>query len=407
MKRALIILILTLIGLSVNYCSPPEEEKEAEKIKVGLNLELSGDTATFGQSTRNGITLAVGEINAAGGVLGKEILIISEDNKGDNTEANNAAKKLIEVDKVDAILGSVASSNSIAGGNVADELGVPMITPASTNVKVTEKEIEGKPAVKKYVFRTCFTDDFQGETIARYARLDLKANRIGILFDIKQDYSKGLKDSVAKTFEELGGVPKPVESYQGGDPDFKAQLTKIKAAKVDALILTGYYTEVAQIARQARAIGLNVPIVGGDGFDSPKLIEIGGSAVEGIFFTNHYSQENQAKNVQEFVRKYKAKYNGEVPDSMAALGYDAIYVLADALKRAGSVDKEAVTKAIGETKGYLGVTGTITIDDKHNTIKDIVVLTVKGGQFRLAKTMKPFKVQEQVAEPTGEPKNEG
>jgi branched-chain amino acid transport system substrate-binding protein len=350
----------------------------AAPIKVGHFASLTGDTATFGQSTDGGIRLAVEEINAAGGVLGRPLEIISEDDRSVTEEARTAAQKLIQRDEVVALLGEVASSRSLAAAPEAQRAGVPMISPASTNPKVTE--------VGDYVFRTCFIDPFQGAVMARFAFEDLGARKVAILSDFKQDYSVGLADFFRKQFTELGGTIVADERYTSGDIEFRAQLTTIRAAQPDAVFVPGYYTELGLIAKQARELGLNVPLLGGDGWDSAKTLEIGGGAVEGYYFSNHYAADSDSPKVQDFVKRFEAKY-GSRPDAMAALGYDAAGILADAIRRAGTTDGPALRDAIAATKDYDGVTGRITIDPERNAHKDAVVLKIEDGRFRFFRSV--------------------
>jgi branched-chain amino acid transport system substrate-binding protein len=349
-----------------------------EPIRIGHFASLTGDTATFGQSTDRGIRMAIEEINARGGALGRPLELISEDDRSITEEARTAAQKLLQRDQVAALLGEVASSRSLAAAPEAQRAGIPMISPASTNPKVTE--------VGSYVFRTCFIDPFQGAVMARFAREELKAKRVAILFDFKQDYSVGLADFFRKTFTELGGEIVADERYTSGDIEFRAQLTTIRAASPDAVFVPGYYTEVGLIAKQARELGLTVPLLGGDGWDSAKTLEIGGSAVEGYYFSNHYAADSDSPKVQDFVKRYRDKY-GEAPDAMAALGYDAAGILADALVRAGDAQGAKLRDAIAATRDYDGVTGKISIDGNRNARKDAVVLKIEGGRFRFYRSV--------------------
>lgn len=347
-------------------------------IRVGHFASLTGDTATFGQSTDRGIRLAIEEINARGGVLGRPLELISEDDRSVTEEARTAAQKLLQRDQVVALLGEVASSRSLAAAPEAQRARIPMISPASTNPKVTE--------VGDFVFRTCFIDPFQGAVMARFAFEDLKARRVAILFDFKQDYSVGLAEFFRKTFTELGGEIVADERYTSGDIEFRAQLTTIRSASPDAVFVPGYYTEVGLIAKQARELGIGAPLLGGDGWDSAKTLEIGGAAVEGYFFSNHYAADSDDPTVQAFVARYRERH-GEVPDAMAALGYDAAGLLADALTRAGDTKGEALRDALAATRGYDGVTGKISIDEGRNARKDAVVLKIEGGRFRFYRSV--------------------
>jgi branched-chain amino acid transport system substrate-binding protein len=370
-----------LLGIAVG-CGPGETGGSGgggqAPIRVGHFASLTGDTATFGQSTDRGVRMAVEEINARGGVLGRPLEVISEDDRSVTEEARTAAQKLLQRDEVVALLGEVASSRSLAAAPEAQRARVPMISPASTNPKVTE--------VGDFVFRTCFIDPFQGAVMARFAHEDLKARRVAILFDFKQDYSVGLAEFFRKKFTELGGEIVADERYTSGDIEFRAQLTTIRSASPDAVFVPGYYTEVGLIAKQARELGLNVPLLGGDGWDSAKTLEIGGPAVEGYFFSNHYAADSDSPKVQAFVARYREKH-GEVPDAMAALGYDAAGILADALARAGDTKGEALRDAIAATRDYDGVTGKISIDEGRNARKDAVVLKIEGGRFRFHRSV--------------------
>ncbi len=378
---------------------------ETESIKIGVNLELTGDVASFGTSCLNGIKLALEEINAKG-INGKKITIIEDDNKGKGTEAANVAKKQIEVDKVPLIIGAVASTNSIAISHVADRSGIPQVTPASTRTDLT---VNKDGAVRKYIFRTCFIDDFQGDAIAKFCWEELSARRIAILYDNGQDYSKGIFQRVKETFTKMGGVVASERTYDAKvDSDFRAHLSQIKAAKFDVLVVPGYYQQVGQIAKQARELQITQPIIGGDGFDSPQLVEVGGDAIEGAYFTTHFSADDPSEKAQAFVSKYKSKYN-IVPDAMAVLGYDAMNLVADALTRAGAIEPEAITKALAETKDFPGVTGSITINEYHNAVKDIVVMQVKGGKFVMFKRVlaeAPSTTMESVSTPASDSKTD-
>jgi len=352
--------------------------KTAEPIKIGHFASLTGDTATFGQSADRGIRMAVDQINEAGGVLGRPLQVISEDDRSITEEARTAAQKLLQRDQVVALLGEVASSRSLAAAPEAQRSNIPMISPASTNPKVTE--------VGDYIFRTCFIDPFQGAVMARFAWDELKVKRVAILFDFKQDYSVGLAEFFRKTFKELGGEIVADERYTSGDIEFRAQLTTIRAANPEAVFVPGYYTELGLIAKQARELGLNVPLLGGDGWDSAKTLEIGGPAVEGYYFSNHYAADSDSPKVQDFVKRYRDQH-GEVPDAMAALGYDAAGILADALRRAGDTSGPHLRDAIAATKDYDGVTGKITIDGQRNAHKDAVVLKIEDGKFRFFRSV--------------------
>jgi branched-chain amino acid transport system substrate-binding protein len=365
-----------LLAAALTACGPGGGA--GNTIPVGHVASLTGDTATFGQSTDRGMRMAFEEINAKGGVLGRQLDLLSEDDRSVTEEARTAAQKLLQRDKVVALLGEIASSRSLAAAPEAQRARVPMISPGSTNPKVTE--------VGDYIFRACFIDPFQGTVMARFAREELKVQRVAILFDFKQDYSVGLADYFRKTFKDLGGEIVADERYTSGDIEFRAQLTTIRAAKPDAIFVPGYYTELGLIAKQARELGIDVPLLGGDGWDSEKTLEIGGDAVEGYYFSTHYAADSDNPKVRDFVARYQQKYE-QTPDAMAALGYDAAGILADSLTRAGSTDGVALRDAIAATQNYDGVTGRITIDPQRNARKDAVVLKIEGGKFKFYRSV--------------------
>ncbi|MEJ5273024.1 MAG: ABC transporter substrate-binding protein [Spirochaetota bacterium] len=379
MKRNLMFILFTLvvvllIGFAFAGC-----KKEAKEIVIGGVGPVSGEAATFGQSTKEGCELAVEEWNAAGGLLGKTIKLIYQDDKGDPTEAATVWTKLITQDKVVAIVGTVMSKCSLAGAPISQQYKVPMISPTSTNPKVTE--------VGDYIFRACFIDPFQGTVGAKFAYENLNARKAACIFDVGNDYTKGLSEFFRDKFTELGGTIVAFEAHPTGITDFKAQLTKIIAAKPDVIYISDYYNDVALIAKQARELGFNGPLVGGDGWDSPDLVKIGGTAVENGYFTNHFSKDDPRPIVQEFVKKYQAKF-GKVPDALAALAYDAMYIMLDAIKRAGSTDPEKIKKALAETNINV-VSGLVTFDKNRNPIKSAVIIAIKNGQQVYQATVNP------------------
>ena len=350
-------------------------------IKIGEVGSMTGAEATFGISTHQGIELAIKEVNEGGGVHGKKLEVVSLDDQGKPEEAATAVTRLITQDKVAAILGEVASSRSLAMAPIAQQYKIPMVSPSSTNPKVTE--------IGDYIFRVCFIDPFQGQVMAKFALDTLKIKKVAILRDVKNDYSVGLADYFIETFKAGGGEIVVDQSYSAGDMDFKAQLTSIRSKKPEAIFVPGYYTEVGLVARQARGLGLKVPLLGGDGWDSPKLTEIGGKAIDGAYFSNHYSSEDKAVHVQAFIERYKKAYK-VTPDGLAAMGYDAAMVLIDAMKRSPKTLTSAeIRAALAGTKDYQGVTGNISINDKRNAVKSAVVLKVSGGQFKYETTVRP------------------
>lgn len=340
-----------------------------ESIKVGHYASITGSEATFGQSTDNGIKLAVEERNAAGGVKGRQIKLITYDNQGKQQETTTVVTRLVQQDKVVALLGEVASSRSMAGGPIAQKAGVPMITPSSTNPDVT--------AIGDMIFRVCFIDPFQGYVGAKFAKDNLGKTRAATLYNRAQAYSDGLNNNFIESFREMGGTVVTQQAYGDGDNDFSAQLAAIKEANVEFIYVPGYYTEVVNIAKQARKLGLNIPLIGGDGWDSEEL-KNAGDALDGCYFSNHYAKEDTRPEVQEFIKKYTAKFGSE-PDGLAALGYDAARLLFDAMDKAPSLDGQALAGQIAKTKGFAGVTGRITIDADRNANKDAVVLEITNG----------------------------
>jgi branched-chain amino acid transport system substrate-binding protein len=325
--------------------------------------------------------MAFVELNAAGGVLGKKLELISEDNQSKPGESATVAKKLIGREKVVALLGEVASTRSLEAAPNAQESRIPMIAPAATNPAVTE--------TGDYIFRVCFIDPFQGTVMAKFAQDDLKVKNVAILTSVSNAYSVGLANFFRETFTKGGGTVAIEQKYTEGDKDFRAQLTAIKAAGVEAVFVPGYYTEAALIARQARDLGIGVPIIGGDGWESEKLLEIGGDALNGCYYSTHFSPENKEPNVAEFVQKFKARWNNETPDAFAALGYDAAYVLVDAIKRAGSTEGPKLRDALAQTKNFVGATGITTIDENRNATKGATIIAIKDGRLHFHKTVAP------------------
>lgn len=359
----------------------------SNEIKIGVVYELTGNTASFGTSAANGAKLAFKEINAKGGVLGKQIQTVVADNKGEPSESSNAMTKVITQDKVVAVTGFTTSSNGIAASTVAEVNKIPFVAAATTNPKVTIDEKTGK--AKDNVFRVCFIDPFQGTVGANFALNSLKAKNAAIMIDNSSDYSKGLSQFFKEAFTKGGGAIVAEEAYLQKDQDFKTLLTKIKALNPEMIYVPGYYEEVGKIAKQARELGITVPIVGGDGWDSPKLVEIaGGEALTNTYFTNHYSVEDQSPASKTFVDAYTKEY-GQAPDAMAVLGYDAAYVLVDAIKRANSAEPAKIREALANTKDYQAVTGSLTLNDKHDAVKSAVIIEFKNGKQVYKETVKP------------------
>jgi len=369
-----ILSILLVVG-----CKKAPSGTPSQEIVIGEFASLTGGTASFGQSSHKGVEMAVDEVNAAGGVLGKKVRLVSEDNQSKAGESATVVRRMISRDQIVALIGEVASSRSLEAAPIAQQNKIPMISPASTNPKVTE--------VGDYVFRVCFIDPFQGAVLAKFM-LQSGWKNAAILTDVKQDYAVGLTEFFKDYFTKNGGTIVSEQSYSSGDKDFKAQLTSIRGANPQAILVSGYYNEAGLIASQARELDLNVPLLGGDGWDSPSLVDVAGAAMEGNFFSNHFSAEDTSPAVQNFLVKFKAKYN-EDPDAMAALGYDATNLLFDAIKRAGSTESAGLRTAIASTKDFPGVTGSITLDEKRNASKPAVILVVKDGKFRYVETVTP------------------
>jgi len=384
--RSTLIGALLLSALFWVSCTKKEGGEEAasvsqNEILFGEYGSMTGAESTFGTSTHKGIIMAVDEANAAGGVHSKKIRVISYDDQGKADEAVTAVTKLITQDKISVLLGEVASSRSIAAGSVAQQYKIPMISPSSTNPKVTQ--------IGDYIFRVCFIDPFQGAVMAKFAVNHLKMKKAAVFRDIRSDYSMGLANFFAEEYKRLGGEIVSDLAYASGDMDFKSQLTKINSTKPDLIFVPGYYTEVGLIARQAKEQRFKGMLLGGDGWDSEKLTEIAGESILGGYFSNHYSHEDKNPVVQNFVANYKAKFN-EVPNGLAAMGYDAALVAIDAIKRAPDTSPKSIRDAIAATKNFQAVTGIITINGERNAVKPAVVLKVAGNQqFTYVTTINP------------------
>jgi branched-chain amino acid transport system substrate-binding protein len=391
-KSSFFSVALTLGLLALSACSKPASEQGASQnaassatpeedfIPVGEFASLTGKEAAFGQSSHKGTLLAIDEINAKGGVLGKKLKLFYEDNESKPGSSSTVVRKLISREKVVAILGEVASGRSMEAAPLCQQAKIPMISPSSTNPKVTESG--------DYIFRVCFTDPFQGKLVANFALNDLKTKRVAILTDVAAPYSVGLAQFFREPFTAGGGQIVAEQKFSSGDKDFRAQLTAIKATNPDGIFAPCYYTEAGLITSQARQLGITIPLFGGDGWEAQELIQIGGKAMEGTYYSTHYSPEVQDPAVQEFVKNFKAKFN-ETPDAMAALGYDSALVLADAIKRAGGTDGPKLRDAIAATKDFVGVTGKTTIDEHRDAKKGAVIITVKDGNFKYLKTVNP------------------
>ena len=374
MMRGLFLLLC--VSLFAASC----QRKTDNEIVIGEYSSLTGTTATFGQSTHNGIMLALDEINQAGGLLGKRVRIITEDTQSRPEEAAAVVTKLINRDKVKAVLGEVASSRSLAAAPICQSNQIPMVSPSSTNPEVTKKG--------DYIFRVCFIDPFQGAVLAKFAMNSIKVKRVAILKDVKNDYSVGLAEFFSKIYKDLGGEIVGEQAYSEGDTDFKAQLTALKELRAEAILVPGYYTEAALIVKQARELGIKAAFIGGDGWDSQKLIEIGGDSMNNCYYSNHYTADDTSPAVQNFVAKYKARFN-QTPDALAALGYDAANIVFDAIKRAGNTEGPKIRDALASTKGFLGVTGQISIDSERNANKSAVIIEIKDNKIAYRETVNP------------------
>lgn len=374
MKKYSIIFMLLFSMLMFVSCSKTASTS-ADEIKIGINYELSGGVATYGQSSVEGIELAIEQINQAGGIKGKKIKPVKYDNKSEASEATTLATRLMTQDGVVAVLGPATSGRFMATIPVAMQNKIPVISASTTADNVTVDE----NGVKEYAFRICFTDSQQGSAIAKFALENLSKKKAVIIMDSSSDYAKGLAESFTKTFEAGGGTIVAKEAYVEGDKDFNAILTSIKSKDYDVIFIPGYYNEAGLIIKQARTQGINVPILGADGFDSPVLLQLAGAdALNNVYFSNHYSSADPNPMVAQFIKDFKAKYNKE-PDAFNALGYDLAKFVADALNRAEKLDGESLKEALAATTSFEGVTGTFSIDENHNVVKDIIVIELKDG----------------------------
>jgi branched-chain amino acid transport system substrate-binding protein len=352
----------------------------AQTIKIGEVDPLTGGVSQFGIGCHQGFVLAFEQVDAEGGILGQKVELVTEDDQSKPGQSATAVRKLITQDKVIAILGDATSSATLEAAPIAQSDKIPMLTPTATNPRITQ--------VGDFIFRVCFLDEFQGRVLARFAREKLKAQKIFTLTDVKQDYSVDLLKFFKEEFTKLGGTIVGEQSYSTGDTDFRAQLTPIRAVKPDAVYVPGYYQEVALIVRQGRQIGLTMPFIGCDGWANQALLAIGGKAIDGCFFTNHFSPDDQSPVVKSFVAKYQERY-GVLPDTFSALGYDAARLLSAAIQRAGSSDSQAVRDALAKTARFQGVTGQISLDANRNASKPGLIVTVKEGKFEIAEKIAP------------------
>jgi branched-chain amino acid transport system substrate-binding protein len=366
MKR---ILIASLVIASLlSACQT--QGSSGDKVRIGVFMSTTGSTANFGISSVNGIKMAADEINAAGGINGKQVELLVQDDRSDASEAATIVTKFVTQDQVNAVIGEVASSRSIAAAPIAQNAKIPMLTPSSTNPEVTKKG--------DFIFRSCFIDPYQGAAIAQFAAKTLGAKSAAIMVDRKNDYSTGLEKVISEVFTRFGGKIVATQSYQEGDQDFNAQLTSLKGSNPEVIFVPGYYNDVGLIAKQARDKGITVPLIGGDGWDSEQLYKIGGTALNGSYFTNHYSPFDTAPNVVKFVNDYKKRYNS-TPDALAATAYDAANIMFDAIKRSKSLSGTDIRDALQATNAFPGVTGTVTFNQNRDAVKPIVMIEIKDG----------------------------
>ncbi len=387
--RGFKVILLSAVLASAIACTKKKETTDSagapaptaeNEIRIGQFGSMTGGEATFGISTDKGVRLAIDAKNAAGGIKGKMIKLITADNQGKPEEAAAVVKKLITQDKVIAVLGEVASTRSLAAAPIAQNYKIPMVSPSSTNPQVTQKG--------DYIFRVCFIDPFQGSVMAKFTHENLKLKKVAILKDLKSDYSLGLAEFFVKKFKELGGTIVAEQNFQTGDSDFKAQLTQIRSSAPDAIFIPAYYTEVGLIARQARQLGLKAVLLGGDGWDSPKLFEIGQAAVQGSYFSNHYTSESTNPATVDFIKRFREKFN-ETPDGLAAAGYDAALILIQAIERSADMSPTAIRDELAKTTDFDGATGKITINKERNADKDAFIVKVDGKALKFVTLLKP------------------
>ncbi|MFN3648779.1 MAG: ABC transporter substrate-binding protein [Armatimonadota bacterium] len=356
-------------------------------LKIGHFASLTGNTAMFGQTTDNGVKLAAEEISGSGNL---KVDVTTLDDQSQQAQAPLVVNRLISQYQVNAIVGEVASSRSIAAAQVVDPARVPMVSPSSTNPDVTVDPRSG--LTRPYVFRVCFTDPFQGRVMGQFVREHLKLSRAAVLKDVKNAYSVGLANGFRDYFTQNGGQIVAEEAYSEGDADFRSQLTRIQGLNPEVLVIPGYYREAGLIIQQARTLGLQVPVVGGDGWDSPTLTSVGAQYFTDCYFSNHFSPEEDRPEVKEFVEAYRRKFNEE-PNALAALGYDSVKLVVDAARRAGSMERQAIRDALEQTKEFNGVAGRVSIDAQHNPVKSAVVVKVeeRDGKavFPLVTTIAP------------------
>lgn len=388
LRNILLPAIIVVLALAFSCSRKPQtnEQPNRSSLKIGYFGDRTGPTYNFGQSALNGVLMAAAQTNQYGGIDNRQIDVVIQDDRGSAEEAARLTGKLIDQDKVVAIIAGGVSGNSRAAAPKAQSSHIPLISPSSTDPAVT--------LTGDYVFRACFVDSFQGEVMASFAAERLKAKKAAILFDINSSYGRGLTEFFETSFRKLGGEIVNKQSYTQGDSDFKGQLSSIKAAEPDVIYIPGYYLEVALIAKQARALGLNQPLLGGDGWDAPELWQLGGDALNGSYISTHYSPDDPSPKIQRFVHEYKQRYQNVVPDAHAALAYDATLLLFDAIKRAGTTDGPRLRDALAETQNFEGVTGMISMDADRNAVKPAVVLKLHDASFIYQEKIQPKPVEQ-------------
>jgi branched-chain amino acid transport system substrate-binding protein len=387
-----LILLVTLASLAFALSCSRSQESDYSTISIGFYGDLSGPTYNFGQSALNGLLMAADEINQAGGINGRKLDVVVEDDKGSPEAAARSASKLIRNYKVVAIIGAGASGNSLAAAPNAQSAKVPLISPSSTNPAVTQ--------AGDYIFRACFIDAFQGEVMARFAANTLKAKNAAIMVDFSSPYSRGLTEFFEFSFAKLDGRIVVKQSYSQGDADYRGQLSAIKAAEPDVIYIPGYYGDVALIAKQARQLGITQPLLGADGWDAPELWELGGDALNGCYISNHYSADDPSENIQNFVRNYRQRYGNLAPDAHAALAYDALRFLAAAIQKVGTTDGPKLRDALAATKNFPGVTGIISMDAGRNAVKPAVILKLQDRRYIYQETIQPAPASTPTPGPT-------
>ncbi|HET6852233.1 MAG TPA: ABC transporter substrate-binding protein [Pyrinomonadaceae bacterium] len=378
-------IVLMALAFSCTRQSAEKDQVDRSTIKIGYFGDLSGPNYNFGQSGINGVLMVANEVNQAGGIKGRQIDVVIQDDHGSPEEAARLTAKLIDQDKVIAIIAGGTSGNSRAAAPKAQSSHIPFISPSSTDPAVTQ--------TGNYIFRACFVDSFQGEVMARFAATTLKAQKAAIIFDFNSPYGRGLSDYFELSFAKFGGRIVSKTSYTQGDEDFKGQLSTIRAAEPDVIYIPGYYGDVTTIAKQARMIGLTQPLLGGDGWDAPELWQLGGDALNGSYISTHYSVDHPSPAIQTFVERYKQRYGNLLPDAHAALAYDATQLLVDAITRAGTTNGEKLREALAQTKNFPGVTGLISMDADRNAVKPAVVLKLQDARFIYETTIQPQEAQ--------------